>query len=210
MKRLLLFLLAAVFFVSACNNNKDNGKPNTNNREKDNYFNNNGRNERENNNDEGGWTSEEKQKALRDCVDAMENKVDENTARNYCSCVLEKTMQKYSSYEKADAMATEAEGESWGRQCQGELTNNRDNNNDRNNDRNYGVQWSGNDETRFMNDCESSARQNVSAQRATQYCDCMLQKVKKLFSSYAEADKGLLQMSKDELNSMVEDCNGDQ
>jgi uncharacterized lipoprotein NlpE involved in copper resistance len=206
MKKLLLILTVVGLFVAACNNNKGKDNANRNNREKDNYLNNNGDNDKDNNTSTGNWSSAEKQRVLNDCIEEMiGDEIDKTSARNYCNCVLEKTMQKYSSIEKADEMGTEGEAESMAMECLGELTGNRDNNN---NDDNTGASWSIYDESRFMSDCEGTARQNVGAQRAREYCDCMLQKVKRIFSSYAEAERGLLQMPKEELDAMADECNG--
>lgn len=204
MKKILILFLAFGLVAASCNNNKDKGNPNTNNRQRDNYMNNEGDNNKDNNTSTGNWSPADKQRALKECMEGVGDQVDESSARNFCSCVLEKTMKKYPSYEKADAMATEAEGQAWSQECKAELTNNGNDNNNNNN----GANWSRTDENRFMSDCEGTARQNVGAQRAREYCDCMLQKVKKIFSSYVEADRGLLQMPKEELDAMVNECNG--
>jgi hypothetical protein len=128
MKKLLLILTVVGLFVAACNNNKGKDNANRNNREKDNYLNNNGDNDKDNNTSTGNWSSAEKQRVLNDCIEEMiGDEIDKTSARNYCNCVLEKTMQKYSSIEKADEMATEGEAESMIMECLGELTGNRDN-----------------------------------------------------------------------------------
>ena len=69
--------------------------------------------------------------------------------------------------------------------------------------------WSTSDENRFMRDCESTATPKVGAERANVYCDCMLQKIKGLYNSYMEADRGL---ANDEaaMNRLAADCNAQQ
>jgi len=67
--------------------------------------------------------------------------------------------------------------------------------------------WSASDAKRFMNDCERTARKNVSAARAKQYCDCMLQKLVAMFPTYADADRELAGNAKDKLAGMVDECN---
>lgn len=67
--------------------------------------------------------------------------------------------------------------------------------------------WSASDAKRFMNDCERTARKNVSAARANQYCDCMLQKLVTMFPTYADADRELAGNAKDKLSGMVAECN---
>ncbi|MBC7872509.1 MAG: hypothetical protein H7Y01_00860 [Ferruginibacter sp.] len=70
--------------------------------------------------------------------------------------------------------------------------------------------WSRSDENKFMDDCEGTAKANVGAERANEYCDCMLQKIKKKYSSYVEADRKLAGSSQDEINKLASDCNGGQ
>jgi hypothetical protein len=67
--------------------------------------------------------------------------------------------------------------------------------------------WSQTDKTRFMTDCEGTAEKNVGAARAHEYCDCMLQKLTKLFSSYTEANTELGGRSRDKLAELAADCN---
>jgi|CXWL01.1.fsa_nt_gi Ni/Co efflux regulator RcnB len=93
--------------------------------------------------------------------------------------------------------------------------NDRDNNDDRNTDKNNdrdnndnSGSWSKSDENKFMDDCEGTAKENVGAARANEYCDCMLQKIKKMYSSYTEADRELAGSSQDEINKLAADCNG--
>lgn len=59
-----------------------------------------------------------------------------------------------------------------------------------------------------MSDCEGTAKQNVGAARANEYCDCMLQRMKKMYSSYTEADRDLAGATQDEINKLAAPCNG--
>lgn len=67
--------------------------------------------------------------------------------------------------------------------------------------------WSRSDENRFMDDCVMEAEKNAGAARANEYCDCMLQKIKKMYSNYAEADRKLAGISKTELDELAASCN---
>ena len=71
-----------------------------------------------------------------------------------------------------------------------------------------GSGWTKSDESRFMSDCEGTAKQNVGAARANEYCDCMLQRMKKMYSSYTEADRDLAGATQDEINKLAAPCNG--
>lgn len=69
--------------------------------------------------------------------------------------------------------------------------------------------WSTSDENRFMRDCEATAAPKVGTARAFEYCDCMLKKIKGLYNSYMEADRGL---ANDEaaMNRLAAECNAQQ
>lgn len=69
--------------------------------------------------------------------------------------------------------------------------------------------WSKSDENRFMDDCEGTAKENVGAARANEYCDCMLQRMKKMYSSYKEADDDLKGATQEEINKLAAPCNGE-
>jgi len=92
-------------------------------------------------------------------------------------------------------------------------TNNDDRNNDRNNDNNdpnpdnNSSGWTKSDETKFIELCAGTAAQNVGATRANEYCECMLAKVKRIYSSYAEADRKLADFTKEQIDDLAADCN---
>jgi hypothetical protein len=67
--------------------------------------------------------------------------------------------------------------------------------------------WSESDQNRFMSSCESTATPKVGAARANEYCNCMLGKLEKSFSTYAEADRELT-IDEARMNRMVDECNG--
>ena len=71
-----------------------------------------------------------------------------------------------------------------------------------------GAGWSRSDENKFMDDCEGTAKVNVGAARANEYCDCMLQRMKRKYSSYREADRDLAGATQDEINKLAAPCNG--
>ncbi|MEI2737292.1 MAG: hypothetical protein V9F01_00740 [Chitinophagaceae bacterium] len=68
--------------------------------------------------------------------------------------------------------------------------------------------WTRSDENKFMDDCERTAKENVGAARANEYCDCMLQRMKKMYSSYKEADDDLKGATQEEINKLAAPCNG--
>jgi hypothetical protein len=66
--------------------------------------------------------------------------------------------------------------------------------------------WRSSDENSFMRDCKSTAVPRVGEARATEYCDCMLQKLKARYSSYMEADRKLYN-NETEMNRLASECN---
>lgn len=67
--------------------------------------------------------------------------------------------------------------------------------------------WSSSDVDRFLRDCEGTATPNVGAARATQYCDCMLVKMKRIYSSLADAERKMANITKTEIDELAADCN---
>ncbi|HMK27217.1 MAG TPA: hypothetical protein VK483_14390 [Chitinophagaceae bacterium] len=201
MKKIFVVLMSFAFFVAACNNNKAGKNQNLKNREKDDYGN------RDNNNredDDGNkWSAGDRNKYTSQCLDEASSKgINDELAAKICSCSLEKTEKKFSSYADADGTSSNASViANFIKECAVEVSGNNGNTNNTEG-------WSQADENKFMDECESEARKNVPAARANQYCDCMLQKTKRRFSSYLEADRGLLQMQEDELKSWTNECNG--
>jgi hypothetical protein len=72
-----------------------------------------------------------------------------------------------------------------------------------------GRSWSSSEENKFMRVCEGTATEKVGAARANEYCDCVLQKLKRIYPSYADADRKLQEVGADEkLAQITDECNG--
>ena len=80
---------------------------------------------------------------------------------------------------------------------------NKDNDDDENST-DYSSGWSKKEKDKFLDDCVTTATNNVGRTRAEEYCSCMLGKIEKKYSNYNEANT---QMSKTELNRMAAECN---
>lgn len=65
--------------------------------------------------------------------------------------------------------------------------------------------WSADEEKTFMGQCVSSAEKRSNNELARNYCDCMLQKLKKSYSSYEKANLSLT-TDKDKMQKMALDC----
>lgn len=67
-----------------------------------------------------GWSAADKQKGLKGCMDEVEGKVDNDVAKKYCNCALEKAMAKYPTYAAAEK-GTDEEGTKIAMSCAKEL-----------------------------------------------------------------------------------------
>ncbi len=210
MKKLLIFLMAFSLFT-ACNNDK--GKytrddKNADYRNKDDYGDAD-RDKENNSNDDGyksdGWTKSDKRAFNEKCLSSMDN--DEEKAKKYCPCLFEKFSKKYASMREIDERSNEAEGERLAKQCVEEIGGNTDNEETGKDKSDYAGSWTRSDENKFVAECFGTASKNVGETRANQYCDCMLDKIKKMYSSYNEANLKLGRMSQDQINRLAEDCN---
>lgn len=67
--------------------------------------------------------------------------------------------------------------------------------------------WSRSEENKFVDDCVAEAEKNVGGSRASEYCDCMLGKLKRMYSSYKEAERELANITQDEVTQLAADCN---
>ena len=166
-------------------------------------------------NNSGGWSAAEKQQSSKACMDQVNGKVDDATAKKYCSCVVEKMMQKYPTYAEANKNGTEEDGIKIGQACAAELKLNGGNNNNNNNngingglggglENGGGGGLSSADEQKFMNTCLQNARNaGGDEQTANTHCNCTLKKIEKKYSSYDEANR---KMTKEEMNTIEQEC----
>ncbi len=67
-------------------------------------------------------------------------------------------------------------------------------------------QWSKSDENSFLSQCQNTAVSTIGADLAVPYCNCMLQKIKTNYSSFAEANSKMEAMTQEELGAMALDC----
>jgi Effector-associated domain 11 len=67
-------------------------------------------------------------------------------------------------------------------------------------------QWPKNDENAFLSQCQTTANSTIGADLAIPYCNCMLQKIKTNYSSFAEANSKMQAMTQEQLGVMALDC----
>jgi hypothetical protein len=150
------------------------------------------------------WSSEDRQKGLKSCIDGAEGQLDEATVKKLCNCALEKAMKKYKTYDEADA-APEEEKEQWGLSCRKTIQGGGGDDPGDEPKKVVGAGgWSKSDNQTFMNTCLKNAM-NAGADRekSTTHCDCTLKKIAKKYKSYSDADRN---MTKEEMNTIEQQC----
>lgn len=226
--RKLLVLVFAISLFTACNNNNPFKKDN--NKERDNTGNNrddyrNGDDNNKNNNDDrgnnrnsdynddnggGSWSATERKTFTSNCVDeAVKGGFSNSKAEDYCSCMQEKLERKFpNTRDVADLDMNTPEMKRMVKDCLGMGNNNDDGGNDGGSYNNSGGSgWTRSEENKFVDDCVGTAKQNVGLSRATDYCNCMLDKVKRLYSTYSEAERELGHATQDDIRRLAAGCN---
>ena len=64
--------------------------------------------------------------------------------------------------------------------------------------------WSSGDKETFLKTCTDGATSSMGAQKAKDYCECMLPKIQKRYPTVAEANK--ITTADAEMTKMAEDC----
>ena len=207
MKKVLIFLMALSLFT-ACNNDKGKLDKKADYREKDDYGNADREKDKNSKDDEyksDGWSKSDKKAFNEKCLSSLKD--DEEKAKKFCPCLFEKVSKKYASMQEMDERSSEAEGKSLATQCVEDMGGNTGNEETDTDKSDYAGGWTRSDENKFVDECVGTASKNVGETRANQYCDCMLDKIKKMYSSYAEATLKLGRMSQDQIDRLAEDCN---
>ncbi|HEY6062900.1 MAG TPA: hypothetical protein VIV35_04795 [Chitinophagaceae bacterium] len=187
MKKLFVLLMVFAFAVVSCNNNKNGKNQNTNNRDKDDYGKNDNLNTDNNSgnkddfNQKNGWSSSDIRSFNEQCLKTVNN--NEEVAKTFCPCLLEKFQARYASLAEMDKNATEAEGKQAGEECMALVKGNTDNNTN-----NTASNWSKSDENQWMKACTTPLIESLGEQKANNYCSCILDRMKEIYSSYDEAN----------------------
>jgi len=208
MKKILVLLMSLVFFVAACNNKKTGKNQNVNNRDKDDYGKNDNRNTDENNNNKdefnqsNSWSNSDIRSFNEQCLTTVNN--NEEIAKSFCPCLLEKFQNKYSSLAEMDRKASEEEGKSVAEECMALIKGNNDNNT------NVSRGWPQSEKDAFISNCVTNAMAKGNGRSLAQnYCDCMLNKMETLFPDINDAAR----LTDEDLESpamkkMISDCKG--
>lgn len=202
MKQFLILLLSCGFLLS-CNNDKKD--PNRRPTERDDYRSKDEKdkdpdNKKTDYNDNDGWSKADIRLMNEKCLESLDN--DEEKARLFCPCMLEKVQRKFSSYNDLDSRGTEAEGRRMGEECKTAITG--DDTKEDNNNYSGGA-WPSTYVNQFVNSCVSQAvGGGMSSSIAKSYCSCMQQKLEKLYPD--PADAGSVDMDSPSMKRMIKDC----
>lgn len=124
-----------------------------------------------------GWPSEERYAFVRECIKTASVNMSSDSARYYCYCMQFKVEVKYPTIEQASKI-TQADMQSpdWQKDIKACFP---------------GGLWSAADRSDFMKECVNTAKENLSADKAKTYCECMLFKVEENFPNPEIAGKEL-------------------
>jgi hypothetical protein len=164
-------------------------------------------------NNSSGWSSADKDKAAKACMDQVQGKIDDATAKKYCSCVLDKMMQKYPTYAQADKQGTEEEGMKIGQACAMELKiGNQGNNNNGGLGGGLGngntSNWTQEQFQQYVQGCSGTAQQaqGMTPQQANAYCECMTKKVAAKYSFEVAARMTAADFQTEEWQNAANEC----
>ena len=208
----LLFIVTGI--LMSCDNNKTPEKKadyrnddysDTDDDENDNVGRKNGKDGQADYTDGGEWSRTDKKAFDEKCLETLEN--DAAKAKIFCPCFFEKISKKYASMKEIDEKSNEEEGKRLATLCMDETGLGKKKNDFNDDDENNTGGWTRSDENKFVNECSGTAAPNLGEARASQYCNCMLKKMKREYPSYAAAEKALQGMSQEEIKELAADCN---
>ncbi len=231
MKKIFMVLMACTMFI-ACNNDKGGGKK-ADYRDKDDYTTTDDKDDdddkdpddkqsddksKKNDDDQGdvstndGWLETDRNKFLTECMGSSgEN---QEQGKKICPCVLEKLEKKYTSLKEADAKGGEAEGRNMAIACADELNitigNNKKNNDDNDVDQNdySNGGWTSSQVKEFVVPCVKEALKSgkMDDLDAQSYCDCMQDKLAKMYPNAKDPRLQTLTSSSPVLQRMAKSC----
>lgn len=144
-------------------------------------------------NNNSGWTTAERQKGLKACMDETAGKLDDATAKKFCSCALEKAMRQWKTYaESENAPDDDPAGVEIGRSCLAAIQGGNDPEEGKKKGGGLfgGGGWSKSDKNTFSTQCQQNIEATgYSEGKARQLCDCILKKIEKKYSSLDDANE---------------------
>ncbi len=188
MKKLLLFSTA--LFLSAALLNSCGSKE---------------KGEEDKSEEKSGWSDTEKKAYMDACINSAKNSIGEEKAEDYCSCTMNKIMDKYPSAmdlnkveasEKNDIIMDVAKdcmadfmdtGEPTSSASEGGATN-----------------WSQASYDAYMNSCVNSAKESMGEDKATSYCSCTAESLQ---ISYPD-ETTLGSLAPDDIQKVAMECLG--
>ena len=214
MKKLVILALAISLFA-ACNNDKGGKKADY--REKDDYSNtdekktddqDDGKSKKDDNqgsfNGSDSWPESDKTRVLSECVAGFGS--NSESGKKICPCILEKIMEKYSSYAEAEK-APASEGEKIGRDCAMQMKSSTSQDGDDDQSSNAGAGWPESERQEFVNACVAKAKKNgMQYLDAQSYCDCMQYKLEKTYPNISDSRLLNLNLESPAMKSMIKSC----
>lgn len=119
------------------------------------------------------WPSASRHNFIRECIKTAKANMSADSARFYCQCMQEKVEAMYPDTTDANKLTTaELSKPEWKKNINACLRGN----------------WATKDREAFLKSCIDNAG-SLGAEKAKNYCECMMYKIEKNYPNVADADK---------------------
>jgi hypothetical protein len=141
-----------------------------------------------------GWPSVERYSFITECIKSAKAGMNEDSAKSYCYCMLEKIEKKYPTIEEAGKITdTDMQSAEWQKDvkyCLASIS-----------------KWSAIDRSDFLSECVKSAKTGMSEEKAKNYCDCMMFKIERKYPNPNDA-AGITEetLKSPEWKKLIADC----
>lgn len=132
-----------------------------------------------------GWSVADKEEFMRTCTAELQWRAD--SAKAYCSCMLQKIEIIYPVAADADALTSE-KAIKLAKECLKEMMPK--------------STWTAAERKSFMTSCKEKAALALGEAKAEKYCDCVLQKVEIVYPSPLDSDK----ITQEEITKWAKEC----
>lgn len=189
MKKLLLFstaLFLSAALLNSCGNKEKEGEGDDKSEEK------------------SGWSDTEKNAYMKACVNSASASIGEDQAEDYCSCTMDKIMEKYpSAMDLNKVEASEKNDIIMGvaKECMGEFMDS-DEPTSSSDGEGGATNWSQASYDAYMNSCVNSAKSAMGEEKATSYCSCTAEALQ---ISYPD-ETTLGSLSQDDIQKVAMEC----
>lgn len=152
-----------------------------------------------------GWSDTEKDAYMKACVNSAKSSIGEEQADDYCSCTMNKIMDKYPSAVDLNKVAASEKNDiimDVAKECMGEFMNSDEPTSS--SSEGGATNWSQASYDAYMNSCVSSAKEAMGEEKATSYCSCTAESLQITYPD----ETTLGSLSPDDIQKVAMECLG--